>query len=215
MHVVFGAVNNLNVYQTSARAWPAWLAYRINQTSARAWPTWLAYRIARNFCGDLNLANWQIFFTKLQKLIPPNTRAPACVIVRNRVMCGAHVFAKLIFANSINFFQTNLPTTGYTVAEKQARKKWNEESMVAVAVEMNKMSITAATAATFDVPRKTLDDRVKGRVKHGVKPGPNTVFTLEKGNAFVLYLVHMANCGFPLTCTMVKAFAWAIRLARW
>ena len=87
--------------------------------------------------------------------------------------------------------------------------------MVAVAVEMNKMSITAATAATFDVPRKTLDDRVKGRVKHGVKPGPNTVLTLEKGNALVSYLVHMANCGFPLTCTMVKAFAWAIRLARW
>ena len=31
------------------------------------------YRTARNFCGDFNLANWQFFFTKLPKLIPPDT----------------------------------------------------------------------------------------------------------------------------------------------
>ena len=99
-----------------------------------------------------------------------------------------------------------------SMAEKQPRKKWNEESMVAAmeAVETNKMSVTAAAAATFDVPRKTLDDRVKGRVKHGTKPGPSTALTLEEENALVSYLVYMANRGFPLTRTMVKAFAWAI-----
>ena len=97
------------------------------------------------------------------------------------------------------------------MAEKQPRKMWNEESMVAAmeAVETNKMSVTAA-AATFNVPRKTLDDRVKGRVKHGTKPGPTTALTLEEENALVSYLVYMANRGFPLTRTMVKAFAWAI-----
>ena len=97
------------------------------------------------------------------------------------------------------------------MAEKQPRKMWNEESMVAAmeAVETNKMSVTAA-AATFNVPRKTLDDRVKGRVKHGTKPGPSTALTLEEENALVSYLVYMANRGFPLTRTMVKAFAWAI-----
>ena len=97
------------------------------------------------------------------------------------------------------------------MAEKQPRKKWNEESMVAAmeAVETNKMSVTAA-AATFDVTRKTLDDRVKGRVKHGTKPGPSTALTLQEENALVSYLVYMANRGFPLTRTMVKAFAWAI-----
>ena len=49
-----------------------------------------------------------------------------------------------------------------SMAEKQPRKRWNEESMVAVieAVETNKISVTAA--ATFDIPRKILDDRVKG-----------------------------------------------------
>ena len=64
--------------------------------------SYLTYRIAGNFSGDFNLANWQFFFTKSLKLIPPNMRASGMrVIVRNGVVCGAHVFAKLKFANNI------------------------------------------------------------------------------------------------------------------
>ena len=29
-------------------------------------------------------------------------------------------------------------------------------------------------------------------------------------DALISYLIYMANCGFPLTRTMVKAFAWSI-----
>ena len=58
--------------------------------------------------------------------------------------------------------------------------------------------------------RKTLDDRVKGRVKHGTKPGPDTVLTEEEEAALMSYLVYMAQRGFPLTRTMTMAFAWAI-----
>ena len=57
---------------------------------------------------------------------------------------------------------------------------------------------------------KTLDDRVKGRVKHGTKPGPDTVLTVEEDAALVSYLVYMAEQGFPLTQTMTMAFARAI-----
>ena len=32
-------------------------------------------------------------------------------------------------------------------------------------------------AVKFKVPHKTLEDRVKGRVKHGTLPGPKTVLT--------------------------------------
>ena len=60
------------------------------------------------------------------------------------------------------------------------------------------------------VPRKTLNDRVKGNVKHGRKPGVGTVLTAEEENSLEQYLVYMAKCGFPLTRTMVKGFAWAI-----
>jgi len=56
----------------------------------------------------------------------------------------------------------------------------------------------------FKVPRETLDDRIKGCVKHGVStlkkknPSPRTSYG------------YMAECGLPLTITMVKVFAWAI-----
>ena len=70
------------------------------------------------------------------------------------------------------------------------------------------MTITVA-ASRFNVPRKTLDDRLKGRVVHGVKPGVSTVLSAEEESSLVYYLLHMAECGFPLTKTMVKAYAWS------
>jgi len=38
------------------------------------------------------------FFTKSPKLIPPNTRAHARIIVHNGVACVANAFSKLKFA---------------------------------------------------------------------------------------------------------------------
>ena len=58
------------------------------------------------------------------------------------------------------------------------RKSWEDKDMVAAleAVTASELTISAA-ASRFSVPRKTLDDRVKGRVKHGSKPGVSTVLT--------------------------------------
>ena len=77
------------------------------------------------------------------------------------------------------------------------------------AVEDKSMTIYKA-AATYGVPRKTLDDRLKGRVQHGSNPGPKTALTAAEEEALASYLVYMANRGYPLTRTMVKAFARAI-----
>lgn len=71
------------------------------------------------------------------------------------------------------------------------------------------MTVSAA-AQHFHVPRKTLDDRMKGLVQHGTNPGPKTVLSAEEEEALVQYLVYMAKRGFPLTHRMVMAFAWAI-----
>ena len=51
---------------------------------------------------------------------------------------------------------------------------------------------------------------MKGKVTHGKKPGVSTVLTLQEEDSMAKYLVFMAEHGFPLTKTMVKAFAWAI-----
>ena len=71
------------------------------------------------------------------------------------------------------------------------------------------LSVSAA-ASRFSVPRKTLDDRVKGRARHGSKPGVSTVLSSTEEDVLESYLIYMANHGFPLTRTMVKAFAWSI-----
>ncbi len=94
---------------------------------------------------------------------------------------------------------------------KQLRKQWSNDDMVAAMQVVEKKTLTVSCAAVkFNVPRKTLDDRVKGRVDHGMTPGPRTVLTAKEEEVLVSYLVHMAQRGFPLTRTMTKAFAWAI-----
>lgn len=95
--------------------------------------------------------------------------------------------------------------------DKPRRLQWSDEDMKAAmeAVSSKQMTVSAASKQ-FGVPRKTLDDRVKGHVQHGSKPGIGTVLSPEEENSLTEYLLYMAKCGFPLTRTMVKAFAWAI-----
>lgn len=90
-----------------------------------------------------------------------------------------------------------------TLATK--RKQWNNDDMVAAmkAVEKEALTISAA-ASKFKVPRKTLDDRIKGRVQHGTAPGPSTVLSAEEEDALQSYLIYMAQHGFPLTRTMKR-----------
>ena len=67
---------------------------------------------------------------------------------------------------------------------KRLRQKWSNDSMLAAmeAVRTSKMSISVA-ANRFNVPRKTLDDRLKGRVQHGTHPGVSIVLTVQEENS--------------------------------
>ena len=100
----------------------------------------------------------------------------------------------------------------YLVCSRMAKRKcWKPDDMQRAmdAVCNDKVTISDA-ARRFEVPRKTLDDRMKGLVQHGTSPGPKTVLTAVEEAALVQYLVYMAQRSFPLTRTMVMAFAWAI-----
>ena len=96
------------------------------------------------------------------------------------------------------------------------RKTWADDDMVSAmdAVKSGHFTISAA-ATQFSVPRKTLDNRTKGRVIHGSKPGVSTALTSIEEDSLISYLIHMANRGFLLTRTMVKAFAWSIAKEMW
>ena len=92
------------------------------------------------------------------------------------------------------------------------RKEWKDSDMLAAMKKVAEGITVSAAARMCAVPRRTLDDRVKGRVVHGSLPGPSTVLTKEEEDALVSYLIYMAERGFPLTMKMVLAFAWAIAL---
>ena len=87
---------------------------------------------------------------------------------------------------------------------KYGQKQWADENMVSAmkAVADKKMTINVA-ATKFSLPRKTLDDRIKGRVQHGNTPGVDIVLTAEEEAGLESYLLHLAGCGFSLTRTMV------------
>ena len=96
---------------------------------------------------------------------------------------------------------------------KVKRRQWNPEDMEAAmrAVQQEKKTVSAA-AKQHSVPRKTLDDRIRGRVIHGSNPGPSTVLTAREEDALASYLLYMAERGFPLTSNMARGFAWAVSL---
>ena len=77
------------------------------------------------------------------------------------------------------------------------RKRWEETDMEKAleAVQKNLTSVTTA-AKKFNVPRKTLDDMVKGHVVHGRKSGPGTILTPAEEDILCNYLIYIAQRGF-------------------
>ena len=70
--------------------------------------------------------------------------------------------------------------------------------MVAAMNEVQEGNGTVSSIARkYNVPRRTLEDRVKGRVRHGKKQGPSTVLSKEEEDGLESYIVHMAKQGFP------------------
>ena len=94
-----------------------------------------------------------------------------------------------MFFGSTNFRMTD------EISSRVCRLKWNPQDMER-AMEAVKRGISVSGAARqFQVPRKTLDDRVKGCVQHGAKPGPSTALTVEEEGALASYLLYMAERG--------------------
>ena len=95
---------------------------------------------------------------------------------------------------------------------KSKRKQWLDEDMISAIKAVQDGESVYSVSKKFKVPRRTLDDRIKGRVKHGTNPGRKTVLTTEEEGALVNYLLYMEERGFPLTPKMCMAYAWAIAI---
>ena len=61
---------------------------------------------------------------------------------------------------------------------RKKRKQWKDADMVAAMEAVARGDLTVSRAAVVhSVPRKTLNNHVKGRVVHGTKPGGDTILT--------------------------------------
>ena len=77
------------------------------------------------------------------------------------------------------------------------------------AVEGEGISVRRASEL-YHVPRSTLHERISGRVKHGVKPGPSALLTLEEEEELVGFLIKCARIGYPHTRKQVMALVQSI-----
>ena len=73
-------------------------------------------------------------------------------------------------------------------------REWNPQDMNR-AMEVVKRGISISGAVRqFQVPQKTLDDHVKGRVQHSAKYSSRTAaLTAEEEGVLALYLLYMAE----------------------
>ncbi len=60
------------------------------------------------------------------------------------------------------------------------------------AVRSKEASVSKA-AKVYSVPRKTLDDRVRGKVLYGEVCGPGTVLTATEEDSLCNYLIYMST----------------------
>jgi hypothetical protein len=68
---------------------------------------------------------------------------------------------------------------------KARRRQRVSEDMEAAMKAVEEGTAVSVAARQFKVPRKTLNDRVKGLVVHGTNPGPSTALTGEEEKALV------------------------------
>ena len=90
------------------------------------------------------------------------------------------------------------------------RMKYDPQKIVNAveAIQSGTMNVTEASKE-FDIPRQTLNDRIKGKyTKAG--GGRKTELTEDEESILVDYCMFMAKCSHPLTVPVVKACVWAI-----
>ena len=79
------------------------------------------------------------------------------------------------------------------------RKQWNKLSMIAAVQEVENGMSTLAAARKHGVPRSTLHDRVTGRVKHGVNPGPAPYLSANEEKQLFDFLLLTRKIGYHKT----------------
>ena len=128
------------------------------------------------------------------------------MIIWNYVKCflftfciGFHPWEKSILSRG-NLTKLCLKKSACSIVLKILKK-------AVVAVADDKKSINSATRE-FNIPRKTLSDRING--KHPKNVGRPTYLNKAEESSLMLYIKYMASHSFPLNIKQIRACALAI-----
>ena len=91
-------------------------------------------------------------------------------------------------------------------------KQWRQEDMAKALSECRNNDIKVATAAKlYNVPHKTLSDRLKSKVKDDCPgAGRQSILSKKQEQNQCNYIEYIANRGFPLTINQIMMFAWCV-----
>ena len=86
-----------------------------------------------------------------------------------------------------------------TVYRPPTYKKWDGATMLEALAAVNKGESVRRAALKYGIPKSTLDDRVTGKVIHGVKSGPHPYLSLSEEEELVSFFLGCAAVGYPRT----------------
>ncbi|KAK3612125.1 hypothetical protein CHS0354_031199 [Potamilus streckersoni] len=96
-----------------------------------------------------------------------------------------------------------------TIGVAMPKRYTTEELKYAVSsVKQKRLTITQAYRE-FKVPRKTVEDHVKGKVQEKA-PGRSPILTTNEESSMVNYMKYSAQQGFPLTRKIARQYVITI-----
>ena len=90
------------------------------------------------------------------------------------------------------------------------RKQWSNEAMLAALEAVKNGTPLKRAAIDHGVPRSTLQDRCRGRVVHGTKPGPKSYLSHGEEVELGQFLQAVGQIGYPKTRREVKNIAESV-----
>ena len=95
-----------------------------------------------------------------------------------------------------------------TTPKKGVLRQGSSQNMIDAYNDVIEGTFTISKAArVYQVPRKTLSDRVNGNVAVDCRMGPSTALSKEEEESLVKYIEYMASRGFPLTVDQISSYA--------
>ena len=89
----------------------------------------------------------------------------------------------------------------------QKHLQWSEQAVLDAMKAVQERLPVRTAARVHGVPKLTLHDRIKGKVVHGVKPGPKQYLSAEEERELAQFAIESASVGYGQTIQQITTIA--------